>query len=289
MSAVSTRNSRTQQLAPIVKWVGGKRQLLPHILPLIPANISTYVEPFLGGGAVLFALQPKRAIVNDFNTELMNLYQVIRDEPQELIDRLREHAGRNNSDYFYEIRSWDRQDTYRKLKPATRAARLVYLNKTCYNGLFRVNQSGHFNTPFGRYKNPRIVDEPAIRALSDYLSTADIDLRTGDYRGALKNLSTTAFVYFDPPYMPVSTSASFTGYTEGGFDATEQIALRDTCRELNKQGIRFLLSNSAHPLILDLYSEFRIDMVEARRAVNSKAERRGVVTEVLVRNYELPK
>ncbi|HEO6894912.1 TPA: Dam family site-specific DNA-(adenine-N6)-methyltransferase, partial [Streptococcus agalactiae] len=219
-------------VSPVVKWVGGKRQLLPEIKKYIPSKISTYVEPFLGGGAVLFELQPKKAIVNDFNSELINVYQVIKDNPEELIFSLENHKQLNNEDYYYKIRGLDRTEGFDDLTNVEKASRILYLNKTCYNGLFRVNRSGQFNTPYGKYKNPNIVNEVTIRAMSKYLNKNSIKLMNGDYKEALKNLRKGAFVYFDPPYLPISSSSSFTGYTENGFDIDKQIELRDECKKL---------------------------------------------------------
>lgn len=276
-------------VAPVLKWVGGKRQLISEIEPLIPKSISTYVEPFVGGGAVLFHLQPKKAIINDYNQELMNVYQVIKDKPNELIEVLQEHKGLNSEDYFYEIRSLDRSENYENMTDVEKAGRVIYLNKTCFNGLFRVNRAGFFNTPYGKYKNPSIVDEVTIKAVSNYFNSANIKFLTGDYKEALKRLRRGAFVYFDPPYMPISASSSFTGYTEHGFDYEKQVELRDECLKLHNRGVRFLQSNSYSPEILELYSDqkvFNIEIVQAKRSINSQADKRGEISEVLIYNYE---
>lgn len=272
-------------LAPILKWVGGKRQLLNEITPLIPKRTTTYVEPFLGGGAVLFNLQPKKAIINDFNKDLINVYRVVRDSPQELLDILKKHDKNNCEDYYYEIRALDRFENYNKISNLEKAARIIYLNKTCYNGLFRVNQAGQFNSPYGKYRNPNIVNEPVILAMSNYFNDNNIKIMEGDYREALKNIRKGAFVYFDPPYMPISSSSSFTGYTENGFNKKDQEELKIECDKLNDRGINFMLSNSAHPYILELYKDYEINIVKARRSINSKGNKRGEINEVLVRNY----
>ena len=276
-------------IAPVLKWVGGKRQLISDIEPLIPKKISTYVEPFVGGGAVLFHLQPKKAIINDFNKELMNVYQVIKDNPNELIKVLKEHKELNSEDYFYEIRSLDRRDDFENLSSVQKAGRIIYLNKTCYNGLFRVNRAGFFNTPYGKYKNPSIVNEVTIKAISNYFNSANIKFLTGDYKEALKSLRRGAFVYFDPPYMPISSSTSFTGYTEHGFGYEKQVELRDECLKLHDRGVKFLQSNSYSPEILELYSDqkvFNIEIVKAKRSINSQSDKRGEISEVLIYNYE---
>ena len=276
-------------VAPVLKWVGGKRQLISEIEPLIPRRISTYVEPFVGGGAVLFHQQPKKAIINDYNQELMNVYQVIKDDPDGLIDVLKRHKELHSEEYFYEIRSLDRSEDYEKFSNVEKAGRIIYLNKTCYNGLFRVNRAGFFNTPYGKYKNPSIVNEVTIKAISNYFNSANVKFLTGDYKEALKRLRRGAFVYFDPPYMPISTSSSFTGYTEHGFDYEKQVELRNECLKLHGRGVRFLQSNSYSSEILELYADkdvFNIEIVQARRSVNSQSDKRGEIAEVLIYNYE---
>jgi len=270
---------------PVVKWAGGKRQLLPEIRKYIPKKFTIYYEPFVGGGAVLFDIQPKRAIINDVNSELINLYEVIRDSVDLLIEDLKKH--KNEKEYFYRIRELDRDiEKYNKLTKVERASRLHYLNKTCYNGLFRVNQAGQFNTPFGDYKNPNIINEKIIRAVSDYFNWADITFKCGDFEDSLKGIEKNAFVYFDPPYDPVSESANFTEYSKEGFTRKDQIRLKKICDRLNKKGIKFLLSNSATEFIRDLYKDYNIEIIQARRSVNSNGKKRGEVDEVLVRNYE---
>lgn len=278
-------NKKNVILSPVVKWVGGKRQLLDDIIPLLPDNFSTYVEPFVGGGALLFEIQPKKAIVNDLNHELINLYKVIKDNPNELLLLLEEHELNNSEEYFYQIRALDRSESYDQMSDIEKAARIIYLNKTCYNGLFRVNQSGQFNSPYGKYKNPNIVNKPVVLAMANYFQNNNITLLNGDYKLALKKLRKGAFVYFDPPYMPISSSSSFTGYTENGFDKKQQIELKEECDKLNSRGIKFLLSNSDHPFIRDLYKDYEIITVRAKRSINSNSNKRGEINEVLVRNY----
>lgn len=274
-------------VSPILKWVGGKRQLLDSIEPLIP-KCSTYYEPFIGGGAVLFSRQPEKAVINDSNEELINVYLTIKEEPEALIKKLQEHKEKNCEEYFYEIRALDRdRKKFNKLSNVERAARIIYLNKTCYNGLFRVNSAGEFNSPWGRYKNPNITNETTINALNLYFNKANIIIKCGDYREALRGIRKGAFVYFDPPYMPISSSASFTGYTAGGFDEKEQIALKEQCDVLTAKGVKFLLSNSLCTFIEDLYKDYIIEYVDAKRAINANPEKRGAIKEVLVRNYEL--
>jgi len=274
-------------VTPIVKWVGGKRQLLDTIVPLIP-EYSTYYEPFVGGGAVFFHMQPKKAVINDSNEELINIYRVIKEHPEELIALLQQHKEKNCQEYFYEVRSLDRSwETFVDLSPVERAARIIYLNKTCYNGLFRVNRAGEFNAPWGRYKNPNITNEETIRAMSRYLNKAKVMILCEDYRETFKGIRKDSFVYLDPPYMPLSSSSSFTGYTAAGFGPQQQIELKKQCDLLNKRGIRFLLSNSCCEFIEDLYKDYIVERVSAKRTINAKADRRGAIDELLVRNYEL--
>lgn len=272
-------------VAPVVKWVGGKRQLLDDLTPLFPKRILSYCEPFLGGGAVLFKLQPRVAYINDINYELMQMYGVIRDNVEELIIALSKHP--NEAEHFYSVRDWDRdKERYQKLSRVDRAARIIYLNKTCYNGLFRVNNAGEFNSPFGHYKNPNIVNAPTLRAVSSYFQKAEITFSSMDYSEVLEKVPRGTFVYLDPPYDPVSETANFTGYSKGGFDQTEQIRLRECCDELNERGIKFMLSNSATDFIKSQYNAYNITVVKAKRAINSDAAKRGEVEEVVVRNYE---
>lgn len=273
-------------VAPVLKWVGGKRQLMDVIAPLIPSSLTTYYEPFIGGGAVLFNLQPKKAVINDLNPELINVYKVIKDNPNELIQALKMHESMNCEDYFYEVRAYDRNKTeYEKLSNIEKAARVIYLNKTCYNGLFRVNSSGEFNSPWGRYSNPNISNIPTIKALNTYFNKYDITIKCGNYADSLKGIRKGAFVYLDPPYMPISSSSSFTGYTANGFGEKEQIELKKLCDKLNDKGVKFLLSNSCCPFIEELYKNYIIQKVPAKRTINANAEKRGVIDEVLVRNY----
>ena len=276
--------AKNKLVTPVVKWVGGKRQLLEEITQRFPKRVTTYCEPFLGGGAVLFSLQPKNAIVNDLNADLMLVYEVIRDNVELLITSLEKHE--NTSEYFYSIRDLDRdKDAYREMSAIDRASRIIYLNKTCYNGLFRVNSSGEFNSPFGYYKNPNIVNASVLRAVSKYLTANHIQLFHMDFEEVLRQVPRGAFVYLDPPYDPVSDTASFTGYNRGGFGREEQERLKRCCDGLTARGVRFLLSNSATLFIQNLYAGYTVETVHAKRAVNSDAIKRGAVEEVLIRNY----
>lgn len=275
---------KNRLVIPVVKWVGGKRQLLDEITPLLPKRITSYCEPFLGGGAVLFSLQPSKAIINDINEDLMLVYEVIRDDVEGLIKSLEQYE--NTSEYFYKIRDIDRdKDFYYSMSKVARASRLIYLNKTCFNGLFRVNSSGEFNSPFGHYKNPNIVNEPVLRAVNKYFNANKIQIYNEDFEVTLKRVNKGGFVYLDPPYDPVSDTANFTGYNKGGFNRKEQERLKECCDALTRRGVNFMLSNSATAFIKELYQDYDITIVKAKRAINSNASKRGAVEEVLIRNY----
>ena len=272
-------------IRPIVKWLGGKRQLLNEIIPLIEElrpRGSIYVEPFLGGGAVLFELQPSRAVVNDLNVELINVYQIVRDQTDELIAELKRHERNHGKDYFYEVRAWDRSKQYGSMSAVERAARIIYLNRTCYNGLYRVNKAGKFNVPFGRYVNPLIVDEQNIRAVAEYFRSNDVTILSGDYRSVVEQLNGNAFIYFDPPYQPLSATSYFTSYTDKNFLYDQQVELRDLCVELRAKDIPFVESNSDCAEIRDLYRDFEIKTVHATRTLNRDGDKRGAINEVLI-------
>lgn len=276
---------KNKLVAPVLKWVGGKRQLIETFSPLLPKKITSYCEPFVGGAALLFHLQPNVAYVNDINKDLMCVYTIIKSHVDELIEELKKY--KNEADFFYSVRDWDRdKKKYDSLSEVERAARILYLNKTCYNGLYRVNNAGEFNSPFGSYRNPNIVNEPVLRAVSAYFNAATIHFSSLDYAEVLAGIKKETFVYLDPPYDPVSETSSFTGYSKGGFSREEQIKLRKCCDDLNSRGIRFMLSNSATSFILEQYASYNIKVVQAKRIINSVGSKRGDVDEIVVRNYE---
>lgn len=271
---------------PFMKWVGGKRQIIGPIEKLMPRNLKryTYVEPFVGGGAVFFHLQPRNAVINDYNAELINVYRVVRDNPAELLADLRKH--RNEREYFYQIRGLDRTGGFGDIDCVQRASRCIYLNKTCFNGLYRVNRAGEFNTPFGRYVRPNIVNEAVIMAVSEFLNANNIEIRCGDYDEILDAAGENSFVYLDPPYHPVSDSSSFTSYIQGGWTDSDQIRLREACDRLTGRGVKFLLSNSATGFIKEQYAAYDITTVKAIRSINADSGGRGEIDEVLIRNYK---
>lgn len=278
---------RNPRARPFLKWAGGKRRLLSVLLAHRPHLMGTYYEPFLGGGALLLALQPARAIVNDTNAELINCYEVVRDSVEHVIAMLQEHKARNSEDYYYEIRDWDRDSRYGQRPAVERAARVIYLNKTCYNGLFRVNAQGYFNVPFGRYTSPSIVNDGVLRAVSLYLNANDVQFRNVDFATATHDAQAGDFIYFDPPYDPVSSTASFTAYGVHGFGKAEQRRLKDLIDGLTLRECKVMLSNAYTPFILDLYRAYTCLKAGASRVINSNAARRGKVDELVVMNYEL--
>ena len=270
-----------QETYPIVKWVGGKRQLMFELLKNMPENYNRYFEPFIGGGALFFELQPDNAYISDMNEELINLYQVVRDNVDELITDLQKHDI--SKEYFMEIRNIDRTEEYKNWSNIQKASRFIYLNRTCFNGMYRVNSKGEFNVPFGHYKNPRILDENNLINCSNLLQKTEI--KHADFSEILKKVKKGDFVYFDPPYVPLSETSSFTSYTKDGFDIDMQFKLRDVCDELDSMGVKFLLSNSDTKLVNELYENYNIKKVFASRQINANADGRGKITEVLVRNY----
>jgi DNA adenine methylase len=274
---------------PFVKWVGGKRQLLKQFRDngyyppeFFDPSKNTYFEPFVGGGAVFFDLLPEKAVLSDLNNELVTTYNVIKNDVEELIKSLKKH--KNEKEYFLKIRS----QKVEKLSDVQIASRFIYLNRTCFNGMYRVNSKNEFNVPFGDQKNPLICDEINLRKVS--LILQKVSISQSDYKGVLKKAKKGDFIYFDPPYYPVSKTASFTSYTANAFLEKEQIELRDTFVELHKRGCFVMLSNSDTKFIRDIYSEIKdkkikINTVYAGRAINSKGSGRGKITEVLITNY----
>ena len=276
---------------PFLKWAGGKRQLLPEIVKYVPKLTSkhTYYEPFIGGGALLFELQHQKAVINDSNKELINCYEVVRDSLDELMEELSKDKYSNSERSYYEMRDLDRSTKkYAILSKVEKAARIIYLNKTCYNGLFRVNSQGQFNVPFGRYKNPNFLDDAVLRAVNKYLSSNTITLSNQDFEKAVQGAKRGDFVYLDPPYDPVSETASFTGYDVNGFNRDEQERLKKVFDDLTVKGCKVMMSNSCTDFILDLYKDYQdtTKKVRATRSINSNALKRGMVEEVLVLNYE---
>jgi len=261
---------------PFLKWVGGKTSLLPELLRHVPPRLRRYHEPFVGGGALFFAVAPRRATLSDNNAELVHCYGQIRDDVSGVLEALALHVYEKS--HYQSIRALEP----RQLSPAARAARFIYLNKTCFNGLWRVNRAGRFNVPIGRYKNPRFLDPQAL--LAAHRALIGIEILHAPFEAALARAAPGDFVYLDPPYDPVSATSSFASYTPDGFTWDDQKRLARSCVALNRRGVRFLLSNSATERIRELYRGFEQRLVRAPRFINSKADSRGRVDELLVFN-----
>jgi len=266
-----------------VKWVGGKGRLLSQLRPLLPSGVERmrHVEPFVGGGAFFFSRRPRRALLTDINPNLVATYTAIRDDVEGVIGGLRRLAGSHSKERYYQVR--ERYNQGRRVSGSKRAAMFIYLNKTCFNGLHRVNRKGEFNVPMGAYKNPRILNEDGLHAASAALQGSD--LRCASFDTLLENAKPGDFVYFDPPYEPVSETASFTSYARDGFSRDDQTRLRDVFKALDRRGCKLMLSNSDVPFIRGLYGDFNVETVAAPRAINCDATKRGKVSEVVVRNY----
>jgi DNA adenine methylase len=282
----SKSGARPREAKPFLKWAGGKQQLLAQYEPLFPERFSRYFEPFVGGGAVFFHLWntgrlPGEACLLDHNDELVNTYRVVRDDVEALIPLLAQHQANHDEGYYYCIRALDRGDV--PLTSVEGAARTIYLNRTCYNGLYRVNRKGQFNVPLGRYRNPTILDEARLRAAHEALQGACLEVR--DFRSLPELAQPGDFFYFDPPYDPVSKTASFTSYTTGSFCDEDQRDLAAAFSRLADRGCLCMLSNSHTPFILALYREHHIEVVTARRAISSDGKGRGAVKEVVVLSY----
>ena len=274
------------EILPLLKWVGGKRQILGELISLMPSTYNTYCEPFLGGGALFFALHPSKAIVNDINEELINFYEVVRDDHQALLDIISEYQAKDCEEFFYEIRALDRDvENFKKTSKVVKAARTFYLNRTCFNGLYRVNSKGFFNYPYGKPIYKFIIDTDRFVAMSTYLKEHNITLCSNTYEYVLDKLKKGDFVYLDPPYDRVSTT-SFTSYSKYDFTQADQHRLRLACDKLNERGVKFMLSNAPTDFIVEEFKDYHQSFVSASRIVNSKVEGRGKVKEIIVRNYK---
>ncbi len=271
--------------APFLKWAGGKGSLLPHLLTRVPLHLTDYYEPFLGGGALFLSKCARNtkfhAHLSDINAELINAYRMVKDAPEELISLLSTFQSEydessNKSEYYYKKRDWNPTD------PIESVARLVFLNKTCYNGLYRVNSQGEFNVPFGRYKNPRILDSENVRAVSRVLRETDAELGSIDYKTALSRCGRGDFIYLDPPYQPVSKTSSFTHYTPSGFSENDQVELAQQFAKLVNRGCTVLLSNSETALTRRLYQDFETRKVTVNRPINSVGTGRRGYKELIV-------
>lgn len=276
---------------PFVKWAGGKKQLLAQYQAHFPANFGRYIEPFVGGGAVFFYLYNQRQLAGkpvvliDRLEELVNCYRVIQGQVEELIAALQAHdAHKSDADYFYEVRDWDRSPDYAQRSDVERAARFIYLNRVCYNGLYRVNRRGQFNVPFGSHRNPTVCDADNLRAVHGALQ--GVTLLCADFEVCLALAEPGDLVYLDPPYHPLSDTAHFTSYTSSSFCVEDQKRLAHLFRELDRRGCRIMLSNSHTELVRELYDGYEQVQVQAARAISSKAMGRGAIPELLIVNRQ---
>lgn len=271
---------------PFVKWAGGKRQIIDELKKYIPDEFNTYYEPFIGGGALLFELAPKKAVINDSNAELMNVYQVLCDDSKfkKMCRVLNNYEANHSEEFFYEIRNKDKnKNTFNRLSDYTRAARTIYLNKACFNGLYRVNSKNEFNVPFGKKSKVNTYDGNNLITVSNYLTMNDIKILNKDFEEAVSYAKKGDFVYFDPPYD--SDNNIFTSYTEEGFGKEEQRRLAKVFKELDQKGVYVMLSNHNTTLINELYKDYHIHVIEAKRNINSNGKKRGKVEEVIVTNF----
>ncbi len=266
-----------------VKWAGGKRLLLPQLSRLLPKEIEGYFEPFVGGGAVAFYIlkkyKPERVYLSDINEELINALNIIRTKVDDLMALLREYRKEHSEKFYYKLREKDPA----KLNEVERAARFIYLNKTGYNGLYRVNSQGKFNVPFGKYKNPSIFSEKDFREIATLLKNAHVEVK--QFYDAIISARAGDLIYFDPPYYPIKKGKSFTKYTKGDFLEKEQEKLAEVFEELDKRGCKLMLSNSDTDFIKNLYKDYTINKVRAKRMINCDATKRGEINEVVITNY----
>lgn len=269
----------------LVKWVGGKKQLLSQFDLLFPKEFNNYFEPFAGGGAVAFYLlktrAPKKVFLSDINEELIDTYNVVKENPEKLIKILKEYKRNHNKENYYVVRAKDPK----QLSKLERAARFIYLNKTCFNGLYRVNLKGGFNVPMGNYKNPSIVNNKDLTEISNLLKNVQIELK--QFHEAIENAKEGDFVYFDPPYYPLNKTSNFTSYNKDSFLEKEQIELSEIFKKLDERGVKVMLSNSDTEFIKELYKNYNQTFVQAKRMINSNAKKRGAINELVITNYPI--
>lgn len=273
---------------PFVKWAGGKTQLLEVIKTHLPSHFNRYYEPFVGGGALLFDLKPSSFSINDSNEELMLTFKCFEDDVlyQKLIEELKIHENNHSEEYYYKIRELDKDKEFNNLPIYVRAGRLIYLNKSCFNGLYRVNSKGYFNVPSGKKKKVKCFDEENFANLRLFFKNSKHSINCEDFETAVKNAKEGDFVYFDPPYDTWETKESFTAYDKNSFGKEEQLRLANLFKKLSEKGVYVMASNHNTPYVNEIYKGFNIHIVNAKRMINSKANGRGNVEEVLITNYE---
>lgn len=272
---------------PFVKWAGGKRQIIDKLKKMVPDEYDVYYEPFVGGGALLFELSPKRAVINDYNDELMNVFVCVKDENKftKMCNELNHYEVKHSEEFYYEIRNKDRDKVkFRKIPDYKRAARTLYLNKSCFNGLYRVNSKNEFNVPFNGKSKVNTYDGQNLGIIHSYLNFNQVDILSIDFEEAVKDAKKGDFIYFDPPYD--SENGTFNSYTENGFGKDEQIRLAKVYKELSDRGCYVMLSNHNTTLVNELYKDFNIHVIEAKRNINANGKKRGKVEEVIITNYK---
>lgn len=277
----------TKAFRPFVKWAGGKTQLLERLHAYMPKTYNNYFEPFIGGGSFFLNIAPKKATINDFNAELVCAYKCFQNDElfESLKNELKKHEVNHSEEYYYKIRLMDKEEGFFNLPIYVRSARMIYLNKSCFNGLYRVNSKGFFNVPSGRKKKVVTFDEENFDSLREYFRNNDITILNGDFEDAVKNAKAGDFVYFDPPYDVIENKNSFTSYAKNDFGKDEQIRLAKLYKKLSDKGVLVMLSNHNTAFINELYKDFNIHVVNAKRMINSKADGRGDVEEVIITNY----
>ena len=274
------------KIRPFVKWAGGKRQIIDKLIKYSPKKFNKYYEPFVGGGAFLFELEPKYAVINDYNIELINVYNCIKDKNKykKVLKILDDYEIKNSKEFYYEIRNMDRDKSlYNKLSDVEKCARTIYLNKSCFNGLYRVNSKNEFNVPFNQKEKVNTYDKDNVELISLYLRNNDITILNGDFEDAVKSAKANDFIYFDPPYD--SDTDTFTSYTNNGFNRDDQIRLSEVFKKLDKKGCYVMLSNHNTKLINELYRDYNIHVIMAKRNINSNGKGRGTIEEVIITNY----
>jgi len=278
-----------EKIKPFIKWAGGKTQLLSQINKYLPDKYNRYFEVFVGGGALLFNLMPKKAFINDSNFELISAYSCFRDEIilEKLIEKLKEHENNHSENYYYEIRNMDRNLDFKNLESYEIAARFIYLNKACFNGLYRVNSKGFFNVPFGKKEKIKVFDEENFYRIFNYFSNADIKISNFDFTYVTDLVEEDDLVYFDPPYDVIENKNSFISYSKEKFYKKDQLRLFDTFEKLDQLKVKLILSNHATDFIIDIYKNYKINFVEAKRLINSNYKNRGNVKEVIITNYNI--
>lgn len=274
-------------MSPVVKWAGGKRQILEKLKANLPEKFNNYFEPFIGGGALLFDLAPKNATINDVNQELLAIYTCLKDDElyRLMLEELDKHEKNHSEEYYYQVREWDRNPRF-ELEPLwKRAARAIYLNKSCFNGLYRVNAKGYFNVPSAKKEHVVTYSKANMEEIHEYFKDEDVTILSGDFVEATRNAHEGDFVYFDPPYDSWEDKESFTAYSKFDFNKDDQRRLADCFKDLTNRGVKCMLSNHNTAYINKLYNGFNIQVIKAKRMINANATGRGDVEEVIITNY----